>query len=446
MRFISLYVCILFFMQVNISAEKVTIVGANYVGLVTAKVLSQLEHEITCVDIDNVKIIALNKGICTIYEPGLKDIFETKRKITFTNNICEALDSHIIYICVGTPTNENLECDCTAIYKVFDEIIKYCNEPKIICIKSTIAPGTNRRLQSYLTNYDFNLVYNPEFMREGSALSDILTKNPIVVAGDSDVAVARVLNLYDKLINNGRAAIKTNFETAELIKYSWNAFSAIRITYVNELAYLCNSLSADVFTLINALSYSEILLPTKDIKPGSGIGGSCLPKDTAAFAKIINSNGLQSSIVHQAIVSNNQHIKNLINTICLALNNNLKNKIITILGLTFKANTNDIRYAPAIKIIGKLREEGAIIRAYDPQAVCEMKKIYPDITYFDCPYKASEKSDCIFALTDWEEIKNLDLNKIGFLCKEKILIDPRNIFEPKEALQAGFELFNLGRK
>ncbi len=434
----------------NIKCEKVAIIGSNYVGLVTSHILSNFGHEVLSIDIDQEKIEQLQKQKLTIHEPKLNEIFDKENKVKFTTDITQAEGYPIIYLCVGTPTNTWGECDLSAIYGAINQILKLNTKPKVLCIKSTVQPGTLKNIKNYLSsqqNDDIELVYNPEFMREGSAVDDILTKNPIIIGGSSEEGKSIIERLYTPILeSNNIKLIKTSYETAEIIKYAWNSFSAIRIAYINELALLSNEYLADIFTIIKGISLSEELLPTANIKPGPGYGGSCFPKDTKAFAKLAEKNKLKDSLVNQAIQSNKRHIKNIKKLIYSAFPSGVKSKTITILGLSFKANTDDVRYSPAIKFIKSLKKHGAIINAYDPKANKNMQHIFPDINYFECPYEACKNSNGIIATTEWEEIGSLNFDIIKSLCSEKILIDPRNIFDPKTIKDKGFKLLNLGRQ
>jgi UDPglucose 6-dehydrogenase len=431
--------------------EQIAIMGAGYVGLVTSALFAHWGHEVVCIDIDQRKIDDLQRGILPLAEPGL-DAFLTKSKssVIYTHDIKEASTCQIIYICLGTPTDPQGQCDCSSIDETIDQIMALEPGPKTICIKSTVPPGTMRRLKQHLIKgkrEDIELIYNPEFMRQGSALEDILHKNPIVLGGEAPMSVAKIEALYRPLLlsNPQIALIKTNYETAELIKYGWNGFSALRIAYINELSRLCRDLSADVFTLIQGISMSEELLPTKEIKPGCGFGGSCLPKDTLVFSKILENYGLRSSLIHQAITSNQNHINDLLDSIQKGLGPSIKGKEVAILGVSFKANTDDVRNSPAITVIEKLKKEGASIRVYDSLAMKKMKEMFPEIAYFDSPYLALENADCVVVLTDSDEIKELQLDCVAAKMKQKILIDPRNVFEPRKARSQGFKLINLGR-
>ena len=433
-------------------AQQISIIGCGYVGLTMAAILSNCGHYVTCVDIDNNKIRELQNKQLSIYEPQLGDLLfnsSSSNLITFTADLRNALDVNIFYICVSTPSNSAGNCDCTFLNAAFKEVVKQCNDIdfKIICVKSTVPPGTIRKLKDFLIKErknNIHLVYNPEFMREGSAIQDIHKKNPIILGGESIEALDIIEDLYSAYINESTQIIKTTFETAEIIKYAWNSYSAIRITYVNELALLCRYFNADIDAVIKGFSLSEKLLPTNVIKPGPGYGGSCLPKDTLSFSKVLENNGFYSSMVHQVIISNINHQKKLVQDIFSLLPKPFENKVVSILGLSFKANTNDIRYSSAITVIKGLLGNGIEIKAYDPKAIPSMKKLFPSVSFFESPYEAVKNTDCIIVLTEWDEIKELDLNKIGLLCNHKILIDTRNIFKIENLRGNGFIYLNMG--
>ena len=359
------------------------------------------------------------------------------------------MDYEIFYICVATPITSNGTCDCSFLYSVFDDIVERCSDTdsfKIICVKSTVPPGTMRKLHEYLVKkkkHTIHLVYNPEFMREGSAIHDI-SNNPIVLAGESLDAMQKIENMYNNFLNHTISVIKTNFETAEMIKYAWNSFSAIRIAYVNELALLCREFNADIQTVVQGLALSEHLLPTDTISPGPGYGGSCLPKDTVSFSTIMEEKGFSSSIIHRVIKSNKNHIARLIQDLFALLEVSEGQKIVTILGLSFKANTNDIRNAPSIDIIRALTEKGIIVKAYDPQAIHNMKELFPHIQYFDSPYEAIKDTDCIVVLTEWKEIKEIDFDKAALLCNKRVIIDTRNIYDTHMLKKHNFTYLNMG--
>ena len=353
------------FFSLSLQGNLVTIVGCGHVGLTLAAVLSHGGHAIICVDIDKEKITGLNNQKLHIYEPQLQDLlFDASRrgKVVFVDDVRRAIDSEIFYICVATPIASDGTCDCSALYSVFHDVVRQCSDAsalKIICVKSTVPPGTMRTLHDYLVKekkHNIHLIYNPEFMREGSAIDDTYTSNPIVLAGESLDALQRIEDMYNNFLNHTVKVIKTNFETAEIIKYAWNSFSAMRVAYVNELALLCRECNADISTVVQGLALSEELLPTGTIKPGPGYGGSCLPKDASSFSKVMEENGFSFSVIHRVIRSNKNHIDRVIQDVLALLEVSEGQKIVTLLGLSFKAHTNDIRNAPSVDIIKTLME------------------------------------------------------------------------------------------
>ncbi len=431
-------------------ATHITIVGCGYVGLTMAGVFLQCGHNVVCVDINKEKIAQLRTKTLPIYEPHLKELlFAAESKIVFVNDLHQAADSEIFFICVATPTEMNGACDYSFLYAAFYEVLEEskADANKIICVKSTVPPGTLRKLHAIIQekNLPIPLVYNPEFMREGSALQDVYNTNPIVLAGESVDAMQRVEQMYRPIMHPSMQIIKTNFETAELIKYGWNAFSALRIAYVNELALLCRAFDADISAVVQGLALSEGLLPTNVLKPGPGYGGSCLPKDVLSFSKVIADQGIAHSIIHQVINSNNHHIGTVVQDIYRLLGRSRHKKIITLLGLSYKPLTDDIRNAPAIEIIRSLSKRNDIcINAYDPQAINNTRELFPDINYFDSPYQAMQDADCIVVLTEWDEIKKINLERVASLCKRKVIIDTRNIFDTNALKNHGFTYINMG--
>lgn len=419
--------------------DPVAIIGCGYVGLTLAGVLSQQDQKIVCVDIDTKRIADLQNKKLPIYEPYLQELlFDHNDNLFFTAHLEDARNARLYYLCVATPTNERGETVRTFLYEAFDAVLKQCSDNSIIVVKSTIAPGTMKILRARIPEEKKNkirLVYNPEFMREGSALHDIYNSNPIVLGADSYANAMEVQNMYHEILQN--AAIKTiitDFETAELIKYSWNAFSALRITYINELAFLCTLCQANIKTLIQGVALSEELLPTHKLVPGPGFGGSCLPKDTASFAHILEKYGVKESLIHQTIASDINHKKRIIANILQH-----QPSVVTLLGLSFKANTNDIRNAIAIDIINELLKHGITIKAYDPHAIANMKSLFPKVEYYDSPYDATSNTDLVVVLTEWQEIKALDVMKLADLCSKKVMIDTRSLFDAEAMRMCGFD-------
>jgi UDPglucose 6-dehydrogenase len=448
----------------NCEQKKVALIGTGYVGLIAGAGLADKGHKIVCVDIDAKKIADLNNGIMPIYEPGLQDLInKNQENICFTTDIRKAVnDSEIIIIAVGTPTDENYESDLRALNAVANSIGKVLQDSddyKVICIKSTVPVGTNYKIKDLIKTYtdknNFDMVSNPEFLRAGSAIKDLYEKNPILIGSDSEKALDIMEELYDPFIKNGITLIKSkDFATAEMAKYAWNSLVAVKVSYVNELSRFCNSCNADLFKVIETISFGDSVLPFKSVRPGPGLGGSCLPKDTRAFLKMANVRGVDLSIIKTVIEASDLQQEYVVNQLysLLSVSEDLnssdcvKDKSIAILGLSFKANTDDIRISPAIKIIELLLQKGANIKAYDPQATENMRKLFPNITYCNSVMQAVDCVDAIVALTDWKDIKNMDFKVVSQLVKNKIIVDVRNMFDPAILIANGFKFANLGRR
>jgi UDPglucose 6-dehydrogenase len=436
----------------SLCAHQITIIGCGYVGLTMAGVFCRGGHKVVCVDVDKEKIKQLEqRQLQHIYEPKLQELlFDPSNDISFVSDLSQAIDSEIFYICVGTPTDAAGNCDCSYVHEAFRQIVEHCacrGSDKIVCVKSTVSPKTIRSLHNYLIQnniHTIHLLFNPEFMREGSAIQDIYYHNPVVIGGESSYAIGVIESLYKNILPGNPNVIKTNYESAELIKYAWNAFSAMRIAFVNELAVLCRLVQADVMSVIQGFGLCDNVLPTCKLKPGPGFGGSCFPKDTRGFAKTLELHGIFSSLVHQAIKSNEDHIQGLVNDMFALLGAVDTKTTVAVLGLSFKANTNDIRCAASIDIIKALQSRGVSIRAYDPKAMPNMKQLFPDVTYCDSPYDAVRDADGVIVLTEWQELKELDLYKVAQLCRKKKLFDTRNLYSTQLLDDCGFTYLNMG--
>lgn len=438
-------ICFLFcILSVFNYAETVGVVGMGYVGLVLTEVLARCGHQIVCLDLDQEKIDQLNQGILPIFEPGLTSLFSSR--VSFSTQIQSLEGVATLFVCVGTPSNERGECDCSAIYEVLAQISQIERPPTLICIKSTIAPGTTKKLEAYLgPSSSIQLVYNPEFTREGTALSDFLMKNPIVLGTRSVEQAKRIHSIYDPLIalHPDLQWIETTPETAELIKYGWNSYSAIRVSYVNELSRLCTHFDGDIEVLMKGIAWSERLLATENIKPGIGYGGPCLPKDSLGLARVFEQAGINSTLIHQALFSNQQHIE--------AMTKRLENfigegsKRIAVFGVAFKANTDDIRQSSAIAMIDSLLKQGHTIQVFDPYALSKVKHKFPQITCYSSPYEAALQANCILILTDNQEFSSLDLEELSLRVSEKKIADFKNVFSLQKMKEAGFEWMNMGR-
>jgi len=433
--------------------HNITVIGTGYVGLVSGAGFAELGHQVLCADIDTQKIEQLKQGIIPIYEPGL-DALVAKNIATgllsFTNDVQNAvLKNDILFIAVGTPMSDEGKADLQYVYNVVDTIGKSIkNTHKIIVTKSTVPVNTGKEIRSMLEKeysippHLFSVVSNPEFLREGSAVEDFLNPDRIVLGADNTQALSIIKEIYQPLLDKGSILITTNLQTSELIKYAANAMLALKLTFINQIANLADKVSADTKIIAQGIG-SDKRIGYYFLNAGPGYGGSCFPKDTQALWYIAHQHNVPLEIVKATIIANEyqktvpvQKLKKLFKK--KDVSGNLRGKKIAILGLAFKGNTDDIRYSPAITIIEQLLLEGAIVTAYDEAAIKNMKALFPDILYFDCPYEAVKNSDAIIIATEWESFKSLDFDYIATLVKTKIIIDARNIIDPQILKGAGF--------
>jgi UDPglucose 6-dehydrogenase len=427
----------------------ICIVGAGYVGLVTALGLAHKGNKVFCIDRSKKKIEKLKKGIPTIYEEGLKDLLKQCLKdnnIYFTNDLGEGVrKSKVVFIAVGTPPKPDGDVDLSQLNDAIKQISNYINSYKVIVNKSTVPVGTQKYvnrvlLENKIPKEKFDVVSNPEFLREGKAVSDFLYPNRIVIGYDSNKAKKIMEELY-KPFNS--KIIYTNPETAELIKYASNAFLATKISFINEVANLCSKVGADIETVAYAMGLDNRISP-KFLKAGIGFGGSCFPKDTEALIKIGEKNGCDFKIVRSAIEVNRTQRILPVRSI-LKHFSSVKNKTIGILGLSFKPGTDDIREAPALYIIRELIKEGANIKCYDPVVSIEINNIFPDIIIADNIYDCLKDSDCAVICTEWDEFKELDLNKVKKIMRNPLIIDGRNILDLERVKKSGISYQAIGR-
>ncbi|MCX5925083.1 MAG: UDP-glucose/GDP-mannose dehydrogenase family protein [Candidatus Dependentiae bacterium] len=431
----------------------VTIVGTGYVGLVTGACLAEFGNTVLCVDINTQKIIDLKNGVIPIYEPGLDTIVAQNvqsKRLTFTDDLASAIkQADVIFIAVGTPMSENGAADLSYVEAVARTIAKHINSFKVIVTKSTVPIGTGAWIKQIILDNgikadQFAIVSNPEFLREGSAINDFLFPDRIVIGTSSAAADTIMRSIYEHLLNQDVAYVSTNVVTAESIKYASNAFLATKISFINELANLCDETGADVQVLAHALGLDK-RINKHFLNPGPGFGGSCFPKDTQALLYTSQQYGIDIHTVLAALKANEIQKEIPVKKLLPLMENNVKDKIVAILGLAFKANTDDVRYSPAISTINKLIEYGASIRAYDPQAMKSMKTELPNITYCTSIADAVTNADAVIVMTEWDEFKAMDLELIGSLLKTRILVDARNILDPSILHKHGFIFDNIGR-
>ncbi len=428
------------------------IIGAGYVGLVTGACFAEFGLFVTCVDKDEKKINSIKKGIIPFYEPGLDDLVKRNIKqgrLRFTTKTAKAVDSSlVIFIAVGTPRRGDGSADLKYVEDVAGEIAKHMDGYKVIVTKSTVPVGTGERIKEIISNNlkqrtDFDIVSNPEFLREGSAIEDFMRPNRVVIGANSPQAVAIMKDLYKPLYLLETPFVITNIETAELIKYASNSFLATKISFINEMANLCEKVGADVHMVAKGMGLDQ-RIGSKFLHPGAGYGGSCLPKDTNALLKMAEEHEVELGIIDAAVKANEKQKELMIQKIKNAVGV-LKGRTIAVLGLSFKPNTDDTRDAPASSIISGLVKEKARIRVYDPVCMKEENKILSEIKYCKDPYDAAKGADAVVIMTEWNQFRNLDLDRVKKLLKEPYFFDLRNVYDPQKLGEKGFKYYCVGR-
>ncbi len=433
--------------------KKIAMLGVGYVGLVSGTGLADFGNEVICYDIDPTKIEKLNNGKIPIYEPGLVDLVRKnveKGRMIFTTDLRMAVqESEVIFLAVPTPSGEDGSVDLSYVFKAVDEIAKYINNFKVIVTKSTVEVGTNDRIRERLRANKvaqdmFEVVSNPEFLREGSAVGDFMRPDRVVIGTNSEKALEIMREIYRALYLIETPIVATDIHTAEMIKYASNAFLATKISFINEIANLCELVDADVQMVAKAMGLDG-RIGKKFLHAGPGYGGSCFPKDTSALTKIAEKAGMRATIV-EAVMEVNKRQKMRVMEKLLKVIPDLKNKTIGILGLAFKPNTDDVRDAPALIVIDEILKRGGQIKAYDPEAMNEMRKNFPQITYVASTEDAVKGVDALIIMTEWNEFRNLDLNYLKSVMKNPVMIDTRNIYDPIKVKAAGFIYDCIGRK
>lgn len=437
----------------------ITVVGTGYVGLVAGAGLADFGMYVICVDKDVQKIEMLNQGRLPFYEPGLKELVDRNYKngrLSFSTDLKSAVEaSLVIFLGVGTPSNGEGGVDLSAVQEVAMEIATYLNDYKVIVTKSTVPVGTNRWLKALIDQHktveaEVDVVSNPEFLREGSAVEDFMRPNRLVLGSDSPRALAIVKDIYRPLYLIETPFVETTLETAEMIKYASNAFLATKISFINEVANLCEKVGADVHAVAKAMGLDGRIGP-KFLHPGPGYGGSCFPKDTHAFAFMGRQYGAPLHIVETVIDVNERQRANTLRKLQNAMGSSLKDQVVAILGLSFKPNTSDIREAPSIFLVKALLEQGAVVRCYDPTAMEEFRRLYSDDTvyYASNPYDAAKNAAALVILTEWNEFRNLDMREIRRVMVNKegapVVLDMRNIYDPAKMVAMGFRYDCIGR-
>ncbi len=430
----------------------ISILGTGYVGLVTgtsfANIHDPKDFHIICADIEKEKIEKLKKGIIPIYEPGLSELVVHnmhRGTLSFSSNIPSVIaQSDVIFIAVGTPTNQQGQVDLHFYEKAIEMIIDNAKNSPIVIIKSTTPIGTCKQTAQLLSRHSCTLASNPEFLREGTALNDFMNPDRIIIGTDSDTAKAMVLSLHQPLLDKGTPVVSTDVTTAETIKYCSNNFLALKLSYINEIAHLCDKTGANIC----AVSYGVGLdkrINHSYLQPGPGFGGSCLPKDSLGLLATAQKFQVPLLTIAAAVKANAEQQIRPFKKLMSVFDGNLKGKTIAILGLSFKANTDDVRYSSAIPIIQKLLDQGAIIKAYDPVGMQNMQKIFNSITYTSSAYEALHDSDALMILTEWQQFQDIDLAKVAHIMRSKIIIDARNCLPLDLVKQHGFIYRGIGK-
>jgi UDPglucose 6-dehydrogenase len=430
----------------------IAVIGTGYVGLVTGACFAEFGVEVTCVDVDEEKIQKLKKGIIPIYEPGLDVLVERNQKagrLHFTQDLKSAVEqSLVIFFAVGTPPREDGTPDMSYYEKAAKDVAEAMNDYKVLVTKSTVPVGTGKWLKEFVTQHQkvktkFGVVSNPEFLREGAAINDFMRPDRVVIGSSDPEAIAIMKDLYRPLYLIETPFVITSLEAAELIKYAANAFLATKITFINEVANLCDAIGCDVHDVAKGIGMDN-RIGRKFLHPGPGYGGSCFPKDTLAFTKVGDSYGVETLIV-DAVIKANERQRQLMIPKIEKLVGELNGKTVAVLGLSFKPETDDMREAPSIYIIKELQKRGAKIKAFDPVAMEEAKKYLSCVTYAQDEYEAIKDADVLVIVTEWNQFRALDMKKVKELLKTPKIADLRNIYEPDDMIKMGFEYVGVGR-
>ncbi len=440
--------------------SKIGVIGTGYVGLVSGSCLADFGHEVVCVDVDQQKVNELSNGKIPIYEPGLEELVNRNiyyKRIGFTTDLISVIQScDILFVAVGTPPAYDGSADLTQVLSVAESIAEHMNGYKIIVNKSTVPVGTGHQVRELIgtrlkergVNLDFDVVSNPEFLREGSAVYDFTHPDRIVVGADTEQAAQHMKDIYKVLYINETPFVITNIETAEMIKYASNAFLAMKITYINEIANICEKVGANVQDVAKAMGKDGRISP-KFLHAGPGYGGSCFPKDTRALADIARKNHVPITLIEATIEANERQKQRMVDKIIEKMGPDLKGKTIAVLGITFKPNTDDLREAPALVIIPRLIECGAMIQVFDPAGHEEGQWRFKDnldsIDFRSNEYEALADADALVILTEWNHFRSLDFKRARELMKGTYFFDFRNIYSPEDMTSLGFEYTSVGR-
>jgi UDPglucose 6-dehydrogenase len=431
-----------------------SIIGSGYVGLVSGACFAEFGLKVTCVDKDPARIAALQQGQLHFYEPGLTELVQKnlrEGRLEFTTDLGKAVEaSLVVFIAVGTPPRGDGSADLSAVEAVGGQIASHLNSYKVIVTKSTVPVGTGERLRTIIgksrpEGVAFDIASNPEFLREGSAIEDFFRPNRVIIGAESPQAIAILKDLYRPLYLIETPILLTDLATAELIKYASNTFLATKISFINELANLCEPLGVDIHQVAKGMGLDG-RIGSKFLHPGPGFGGSCLPKDSQALIKMGETHGVPLRVLSAVVAANEAQRERMIDKL-RALAGPLKGRTIALLGLSFKPNTSDLRESPALWLVERLLKEGVRVRAYDPAAMAEAQTLFPTdrVVYGRDAYDAAEGSDAVVLVTEWNQFRNLDLERLKGRMRQPNFLDCRNVYEHERMTALGFHYAGVGR-
>ncbi len=431
---------------------RITVIGTGYVGLVTGACLSELGHTVACLDIDEGKVDLLKSGSIPIYEPGLSEMVERNAvagRLSFSTDYSGAVPgSDAVMIAVGTPSSSNGDADLTAVRAALGSFAPYLDAGATVVMKSTVPVGTTRdvrdAIQSLRPDLVFGMASNPEFLRQGAAVEDFMHPDRIVVGSDDEASADALRHMYQPLLHRGAASLFTSLETAELVKYASNAFLSVKLSFINEMADLAEEVGACVEDIAAGMGMDD-RISERFLAAGPGYGGSCFPKDTQALYRSGERVGVPSKLVGAAIAVNDERRDRMVGKITDSLMGPIDGAKIALLGITFKANTDDLRESPAVRIAHGLVAAGADVRVYDPQGMENAQSELDSVTYCDDAYAAAADADAVVIATEWGEFATLDLSRLGGIVAHPVLVDLRNLYDPDDAADAGFRYVSIGR-
>jgi len=432
---------------------RIAMIGAGYVGLVSGACFADFGHQVTCIDKDRNRVTTLNRGEIPIFEPGLPDLVEANMRqgrLVFTTDTACVRDAEAVFIAVGTPSRRgDGHADLTFVYDAVRELAPHLSPSTVVVTKSTVPVGTGDEIENILRakrpDAEFQVVSNPEFLREGAAIQDFKHPDRIVIGSDEAHAQAVLADIYRPLYLNTSPILYVSRRTAELIKYAANAFLATKITFINEIADLCEQVGADVQQVARGIGLDH-RIGGKFLHPGPGFGGSCFPKDTSALLTTAHDHGVPLRLVETVAAVNEQRKRAMARKVAAAVDGSIRGKTIAVLGLTFKPNTDDIRESPAIPLITALHDLGATVQAYDPAGMEQAKRELPSVIYCNSAYNAAQDAEAVVIATEWEQFRALDLARLKSVMARPVIIDLRNIYRIDEMKRANFRYMAIGRR